>query len=465
MQTARIIVVGLGPGDPALRTVQVEQCLSEASQIWLRTGRHPSSRGLPNHILAYTFDDVYEQAASLDDVYARIAERLRERAAQTGSVLYGVPGDPMVGERSVQILLDAARPGRATAGAAGAVSVEILPGISFIQPVLAQLGWDAIDDLQITDASVLASQHHPRLDPDRRVLVAQMYDRLLASDVKLTLLNQYPPDHHVALVRAAGVAMPPSPVAGGEGGAEWMALEDLDRHDRFDDLTSLAIAPLGDQSSAYSLADIVAHLRSPDGCPWDREQTHRSLRPFLLEETYEVLAALDGDNPAALCEELGDLLLQVILHAQLAAEAGEFLLADCVRSITAKLIRRHPHVFGDLQLSTAAEVLVNWEELKRRERQGHEEVPVPAELPALARSQAIQQRVPPESRVASASRLAAIRQRLPALDSEAPSEAQAVALAHILTDLVAVAIELGLDAESILREATPPDLPLARDNA
>ncbi|RIL09815.1 hypothetical protein DCC79_09945, partial [bacterium] len=145
------------------------------------------------------------------------------------------------------------------------------------------------------------------------------------------------------------------------------------------------------------LGEVIAHLRAPDGCPWDREQTHRSLRPYLLEEAHEALDALDAGDAAALCEELGDLLLQIALHAQIAAEAGTFTLADVVRGLTAKLIRRHPHVFGDVRADTADDVRRNWEALKQGERAAGAKpadpfARLPAALPALARAQAVQER-------------------------------------------------------------------------
>ena len=143
-----------------------------------------------------------------------------------------------------------------------------------------------------------------------------------------------------------------------------------------------------------SLAAIIARLRSPDGCPWDREQTHQSLRINLLAECYEVLEALDGNDPDKLCEELGDLLLQIVLHAQIAADTGEFEMGDVVEGISAKIVRRHPHVFGDGQAATAAEVMHNWEALKREERQEEASMleGVPKNMSALAYAYEISRR-------------------------------------------------------------------------
>jgi len=144
-----------------------------------------------------------------------------------------------------------------------------------------------------------------------------------------------------------------------------------------------------------TLREIIARLRAPDGCPWDRKQSHTSLKPYLIEECYEVLRALDEGTPQELCEELGDLLLQIMLHAQIAAEAEQFDVEDVVRAISEKLIHRHPHVFGSHKVKDAVEVELNWEALKQEERQegGSLLSGVPGQMPALAYSQAIQRRV------------------------------------------------------------------------
>ena len=150
-----------------------------------------------------------------------------------------------------------------------------------------------------------------------------------------------------------------------------------------------------DLSSFDSLVNIIARLRGPDGCPWDREQTHASLREALLEECYEVLEALDEGDMRRLREELGDLIMQIVFHAQIASETGEFELGDVIRGINTKLVHRHPHVFGSLDVRDADEVLVNWEALKREERGSDTSMLeyVPKQLPALSYSQEIQNRV------------------------------------------------------------------------
>ena len=158
-----------------------------------------------------------------------------------------------------------------------------------------------------------------------------------------------------------------------------------------------ALAALDNLASPHGMAAISARLRATDGCPWDRRQTHESLRPFVLEEAYETVDAIERGAPADLAEELGDLFLQIILHAQLAAEEGAFDLTDVYRTLGAKIVRRHPHVFGDLEVSGAEEVLRNWETIKAAERHEAGDPPsafdgVARALPALAASREIQER-------------------------------------------------------------------------
>jgi tetrapyrrole methylase family protein / MazG family protein len=255
--------------------------------------------------------------------------------------------------------------------------------------VLAALEVDALPTLQVADALDLAARHHPSFHPDAPALVAQLYSPLIAGDVKLTLMNQYPDVHQVALAHAVGTP---------QAQVEWLPLFEIDRSPHIAHLTALYVPPLPLASAMESLQEVVAHLRAPEGCPWDREQTHQTLRTNLIEEAYEVLEAIDADDAGAMREEFGDLLLQVVLHAQIAIEAGEFSLADVIAGLTAKLIRRHPHVFGDTKVNSVGEVLENWEKLKAKERGGQAKPDkgalgtLPPGLPALLQAATYQRR-------------------------------------------------------------------------
>ena len=186
-----------------------------------------------------------------------------------------------------------------------------------------------------------------------------MYSHAVASDVKLTLANQYPDEHLVTLIHGAGTP---------DQQLETIPLYEMDHSKNISHLTSLYVPPLPTAGSFERFQETIAHLRAPEGCPWDQKQTHQSLREYLLEETYEALEAIDADDPAALCEELGDVLLQVVLHSQIAVDEGEFRMADILEGINSKIIRRHPHVWGDVTVDGAEGVKANWEQLKKQER-------------------------------------------------------------------------------------------------
>jgi len=374
-----ITIVGLGPGKPELITREVWEILQNAVEIYLRTLKHPTVELLPKGLKIHSFDHFYEEKSTFDEVYQAIAEEIVRLGARPEGVIYAVPGHPLVGETSTRLILKIA--------SERGIEVSIKEGVSFLDSLFVTLGLDPMDGLQIVDASEIAYQHYPKLDPDRPVVIGQLYDRFLASQVKTALMDVYPEEHPVTLVKGAGTISPL---------IRTLPLYELDRQEDIDYLTSLFIPPLPEESSFLSLQEIVAHLRSPEGCPWDRQQTHKSIRPFLLEETYEVLEALDQGDIAKLKEELGDLLLQVFLHAQIALEEGEFRPTEVVAGLIRKLKRRHPHVFGQVKVKDAEEVVKNWERIKREENE--EEEPgyllkgVPKALCALAQAQAYQRK-------------------------------------------------------------------------
>lgn len=394
-----IHIIGLGPGDPNLLTREAWDLLQRAPRVHLRTRRHPTVAGLPPGVKLSAFDALYARAENFEEVYDAIATKIvaaAKRGAKKGEdVVYAVPGHPLVGERSVRLILERA--------AAVGVPVHIVSGLSFVEPVLEALAThgrltahdDPMARLQLSDALDLAQLHHPPLDPDRPALVAQIFSRAIASDVKLTLLNQYPPAHEVIVVQAAGSR---GPASRGPAACDAVPLAELDHDERFDHLTSLYIPALPGVTSFEGFQETIAHLRAPEGCPWDREQTHRSLRETLLEECYEVLTALDEDDMDALREELGDLLMNLVMQVQIATEEEVFRMTDVIADVDAKLKRRHPHVFGAAHVEDSAEVLVNWYAIKAAEKaakaeQGRAVVDdsalagIAPALPALAQAQ------------------------------------------------------------------------------
>ncbi|MGD8820981.1 MAG: nucleoside triphosphate pyrophosphohydrolase [Anaerolineae bacterium] len=439
-----ITILGLGPGNPQHLTQEAWEVLSQAREVYLRTSRHPTVAALPTHLALHSFDELYETLSDFATVYETIAERIVDLGRQLPGVVYAVPGHPLVGESSVMLVLARARE--------EGVPVRLVAGLSYIEPVLAVLELDGMEGLQLADAVELAALHHPSLDPDRPALIGQLYGQRLASEVKLTLLNAYPAEHPVTLVRAAGTA---------DSAVHTVALHELDHGQKVDHLTTLYVPQLPEPGGLASFQETVARLRAPDGCPWDREQTHQSLRATLLEETYEALAALDEEDDDKLCEELGDVLMQVAMHVQIATEEGTFQFADVIGRIDAKLKRRHPHVFGDLIVQDSAEVLSNWEMIKEQERSssGGESVhrsrldSVPGILPALARAQALSDRA---ARVGFDwtdvdGVLDKVAEEVAELRDVLAPEARARELGDLLFSIVNVARWLDIDAETALR--------------
>ncbi len=369
----RITIVGLGPGDPDLLTRRAWRVLGESKEVYLRTARHPGIEALPATTY-HNFDDWYDRAVDFDTLYKEIAAEIVRLGERPEGVVYAVPGHPLVGELTVTHILALAKDQN--------TPVTIVDGLSFIEPMLAALGLDGLDGIQLQDAIDVGRLHHPQLNPDVPAILAQMYSRAVASDVKLTLANQYPDEHPVTLIHGAGTP---------DQELETVPLYEMDHSTKISHLTSLYVPPLARAGSFERFQETIAHLRAPEGCPWDRKQTHQSLREFLLEETYETLEALDTEDIEALKEELGDLLLQIVLHAQIAVEEGEFHMADVIEYVNSKMIQRHPHVWGNVQVSGADEVVANWDQIKQAQRakdQKQESIldSVPKALPALAQA-------------------------------------------------------------------------------
>lgn len=397
MGRGRVTVVGLGPAGRDGMTMRAERAWARHRTRYVRTIRHPACGQMRDAGEAFeSFDAVYDSAPDLDTAYDTIVRQVVE-AASTEDVLYAVPGSPHVGEETVRRLLaEAARL---------SFEVEVIDGVSFVEAVLGAIGVDPLrGGLVIVDGRAPEVPAHPTAP----LLVAQIDSRLVLGDVKLALLDVYPPEHEVALV--ADAASP-------ECRVRWMPLGEADHGDEVPGHRACLWIPVPTRRESRpfetsqrhrlagrAFAELVAledRLRSPGGCPWDAEQTHRSLAKHLVEECYEVLEAIEAlpdDAPGGsvpvtpglyehLCEELGDHLFQAVFHARLAEEAGGFDAEVMVTGIVDKLVARHPHVFGDEVAVSGREVLSRWEASKMEEK-GRTSVfeGVPKSLPALMRA-------------------------------------------------------------------------------
>lgn len=341
-------VIGLGPGRAGQLTAEARRALRRGRPLYLRTGRHPLAGYLGERGITYrTFDHLYRSSTSFKQVYRSIARTLIRSAKNHGQVYYAVPGHPLVGEAAVEQVL-AEAPGKG-------IRVRIIAGLSFIEPVLEALQIDLLSGVTVLDVLHLEQLLEPC---PQHLILGQIYNRSAASRAKLALLELYPAGYPVTIIKGAGLP---------GGKILRLPLYLLDRRPWFNHCTALYLPPKGGYRLGH-LLKVMDRLRRD--CPWDRRQDHRSLRPYLVEEAYEVVAAIEQQDQAALCEELGDLLLQVVFHSQVARESGDFTIYEVIEGIVTKLIRRHPHVFGEESIATEEKVARRWRQIKLQEKEG-----------------------------------------------------------------------------------------------
>ncbi|WP_339269207.1 nucleoside triphosphate pyrophosphohydrolase [Paenibacillus sp. FSL W8-0187] len=387
--SASITVVGLGSGNPDRLTIGIIKTMQRASKVYVRTLSHPVIAALNEfQIHPESFDHVYEAHDTFPEVYESIASaliNLAKAAEDDRELVYAVPGHPMVAEATVRLLRERC-PGEH-------VTLTVLGGESFLDEAFVRLGFDPIEGFQLLDAAELRASV---IQPQLHTLIGQVYDMFTASEVKLALMELYPDEYPVIVGHALGVE--------GEEVIQRVPLYELDRIDGYGNL-SLVYVPRSDDSllrqrTFARLHEIVGILRSPEGCPWDREQTHESIRKNLIEETYEVLETIDEDDPEHMQEELGDLLLQIMLHSQMEEELGTFTVYDVIQALNDKLIFRHPHVFGESSAKDAESALQNWEQMKAEEKRRKGLSPekasaldgIPRDLPALMKAYKLQKK-------------------------------------------------------------------------
>lgn len=347
-----IEVLGLGAGDFEQLPFGVYKKLMKANHVYLRTKEHPVIDELVQEGLGFTsFDSIYEKHDQFEEVYQEIVQNLLQKA-KVEQVIYAVPGHPLVAERTVQLLLEY--------GPKEDIDIIIGGGQSFVDAIFQSLKIDPVDGFQLLDGTSLRSN---QLQIDQHIFISQVYDQFVASNIKLTLMERLPDDYEIVIVSAAGSK---------NERIERVPLYELDRKVTLDNLTSVYVPPVKDEQillkNFSKLREIIAVLRGPNGCPWDKEQTHESLKKYLIEETYEVIEAIDNGDIDHIIEELGDVLLQVMLHAQIGEDDGYFAIEDVIEVLSAKMIRRHPHVFGNRKAEDSAEVLLNWQEIKKQEK-------------------------------------------------------------------------------------------------
>ncbi|XQY91979.1 nucleoside triphosphate pyrophosphohydrolase [Metabacillus sp. HB246100] len=368
-----ITIIGLGAGDINQLPYGVYKLLKDTPKLYLRTKEHPVIEQLGDEIRFESFDYIYEKHETFEGVYEEIVSLLLSNATAE-DIVYAVPGHPQVAEKTVQLLQ--------TVGREKGYTITVKGGQSFIDAMFQALEIDPVEGFQLVDGLDFKSES---LNLRGHVMITQVYDQMVASEVKLALMDQLPDDYKVKIVTAAGSR---------DQLIKEVELYELDRETTINNLTSIYVPPVKDEEVLYhqftSFRTIIAELRGPNGCPWDKEQTHTSLKKYLIEECYELLEAIENDDIDHIVEELGDVLLQVVLHSQIGEDDAMFSIDDVIRGVSEKMVRRHPHVFGQTQVTNSEEVVTNWDEIKRKEKGDVQETSildsVSGALPALSKA-------------------------------------------------------------------------------
>lgn len=371
----KITIIGLGSGSLDQLTLKAYKLLKN-NFIYLRTEIHPCIDELKKEgIKFHSFDKLYQEGESFEEVYNRIVDFLIDRSKEE-DIYYAVPGNPFFNEKTVDLLVKSNRE----------IDIEIVPGISYLDTIADSLRIDLGNSLQLTDSySLLERKVVPNLN--QPILINEVWSRYYLSELKLLLMMFYNDETEVVLIKHAGLY------------DEEIIKTELYLLDHYevDHLTSLFIDKQEDQYRSFEkLVEVTRTLRSPEGCPWDREQTHESLKRYLIEEVYETIQALDNNDIDNLQEELGDLLFEILIHTQIAEEENNFTIYDVINDITEKMIRRHPHVFGETIVNSSGEVLKKWDEIKDQEKNkksiAEDMKNIPLALPSLLVSDKVQRK-------------------------------------------------------------------------
>lgn len=346
-----IKIIGLGTSDVDKMPLGVYKKLTSAKKVFVRTMDHPAVDMLEAEGMTITsFDAYYEQSETFTDTYEKIVETLLT-AAETENVLYAVPGHPMFYETTTELLLEAEKNGK--------VNVEIIGGQSFIDDVVTALNVPVNENFQLLDGTALELTD---LNYRQHTLITQVYDQLSVGEVKVTLLDYYTHDTPVFLVDKAG--SPDEEIIE-------TTLAEIDHRVPDSNLLCMFIPRVEDElyenKSIDYMIDIFDTLVGENGCPWDKKQTHKSLERYLIEESYEVIEAIEKEDDDGLVEELGDILLQVALHSAIGKKEGYFDFYDVLESLNKKIVRRHPHVFGDETVEDMDDLTKVWNDAKAAE--------------------------------------------------------------------------------------------------
>ncbi|WP_154838397.1 MazG nucleotide pyrophosphohydrolase domain-containing protein [Staphylococcus sp. Marseille-Q1834] len=351
--THTITIVGLGNYDIDDLPLGIYRFLKEQQHIYARTVDHPVIASLQNELTFESFDSIYENNDDFASVYQQIVDTLIEKAA-TDDIVYAVPGHPRVAETTTAKLLE-------YSATHDDVDVKVLGGKSFIDDVFAAIDEDPNDGFTLLDGTALSENV---LNIRTHTLITQVYSAMVAADIKITLMERYPDDMLVKVVTGAHST--------GANVVE-VPLFELDRDEAiFNNLTSVFVPKVTDDEAMYQDFDFAVQtidrlVDDENGCPWDRVQTHESLKRYLIEESFELFEAIDNEDDWHMIEELGDILLQVLLHASIGKKEGYMDIKEIIESLNAKMIRRHPHIFGEEEAESIDDLNDIWATAKSKE--------------------------------------------------------------------------------------------------
>ncbi|HOW23363.1 MAG TPA: nucleoside triphosphate pyrophosphohydrolase [Sedimentibacter sp.] len=371
-----IQIIGLGAGGEEDLTIRAHKALLEKIPTFVRTDRHPLVKELRKSINIVSFDDYFEKYETFDQVYENILHTLLEEARQHGKINYCTAGSPYFGDVVTKKLVNEYK---------GQINTIIIDGMSFLDKCIKLSGYADYKNIKILDC---LEADEFSFDLNSLNIITQVYDRDLASNLKLSLMETYPEDTYALIIDVL------------ENNVKKIPVFLLDQEKNYGFSTYFCILPIEiSNNRVYNVSNLLRltkKLRGPDGCPWDKKQTHDSIRQHLIEEAYEVVDAIDNNDVDNLLEELGDLLFQVVFHAQLAAEEGYFNFTDVVTKVCNKMYFRHPHVFGDVKADNIEEALISWENSKLKEKKLTTYTDnlknVPKALSPLSRSYKVQKR-------------------------------------------------------------------------
>ncbi len=373
----KIYIVGLGPGSIKALTLGAIERIHSGDKNFIRTEEHPTLQYFIDKDIPFkSYDYIYEREEELEKVYENIADELIREVEENETINYFVPGNPMVAEKTVEILMDRD------------IEIEIVSGMSFIEPMIELVERDPIKGLKIVDGEEFSRL---MIDINTDMIITQVYNQRILSDIKIIISEVYGDEYNIYIIHNAGIE--------GKEQVHNIPIYSLDRIGDIGHLTSIYIPKISKKDKKVfdflDLVGIMEILRGEDGCPWDMEQDHRSIRQNLVEEAYEVVDAIDMGDIDAIVEELGDLLLQVIFHCQIAYDEGNFNLIEVTSALGNKLIYRHPHIFLEKRLENSKEVVYNWNKLKDLQRDFAsftEKLKVLPKFPSLMKSTKLQKK-------------------------------------------------------------------------